>query len=125
VHGADGLDEISTTGYTKVSECRNGSVNTFYLHPGDVGLAKAAPESLKGGSPADNAAIAVGVLRGDAGPARDIALLNAGASLLIAERAKTIPEGIAMAAAAIDSGRAQDVLQRLAVLSNAAEGVAR
>jgi anthranilate phosphoribosyltransferase len=125
VHGADGLDEISTTGYTKVSECRNGSVNTFYLHPGDVGLAKAAPASLKGGSPADNAAIAVGVLRGDAGPARDIALLNAGASLLIAERAKTIPEGIAMAAAAIDSGRAQDVLQRLAVLSNAAEGVAR
>jgi anthranilate phosphoribosyltransferase len=124
VHGADGLDEISTTGYTKVSECRNGSVNTFYLHPGDVGLAKAAPESLKGGSPAENAAIAVGVLRGDAGPARDIALLNAGASLLIAERAKTIPEGIAMAAAAIDSGRAQAVLQRLAVLSNAAEGVA-
>lgn len=124
VHGADGLDEISTTGYTKVSECRNGSVNTFYLHPGDVGLAKAAPESLKGGSPADNAAIAVGVLRGDAGPARDIALLNAGASLLIAERAKTIPEGIAMAVDAIDSGRAQDVLQRLAVLSNAAEEVA-
>jgi anthranilate phosphoribosyltransferase len=46
VHGADGLDEISTTGYTKVSECRDGSVNTFYLHPGDVGLPKAAPEAL-------------------------------------------------------------------------------
>lgn len=124
VHGADGLDEISTTGYTKVSECRDGSVNTFYLHPGDVGLAKAAPEALKGGSPADNAAIAVGVLRGDAGPARDIVLLNAGASLLIAERARTIPAAIAMAADAIDSGRAQDILQRLAVLSNAAEEVA-
>jgi anthranilate phosphoribosyltransferase len=124
VHGADGLDEISTTGYTKVSECRNGSVNTFYLHPGDVGLPKAAPEALKGGSPADNAAIAVSVLRGDAGPAREIVLLNAGASLLIADRAKTIPEGITMAADAIDSGRAQEVLQRLAILSNAAEEVA-
>jgi anthranilate phosphoribosyltransferase len=124
VHGADGLDEISTTGYTKVSECRDGSVNTFYLHPGDVGLPKAAPEALKGGSPADNAAIAVSVLRGDMGPARDIVLLNAGASLLISDRARTIPEGIAMAADAIDSGRAQEVLQRLAILSNAAEEVA-
>jgi anthranilate phosphoribosyltransferase len=124
VHGADGLDEISTTGYTKVSECRDGSVNTFYLHPGDVGLPKAAPEALKGGSPADNAAIAVSVLRGDMGPAREIVLLNAGASLLISDRARTIPEGIAMAADAIDSGRAQEVLQRLAILSNAAEEVA-
>jgi anthranilate phosphoribosyltransferase len=124
VHGADGLDEISTTGYTKVSECRDGSVNTFYLHPGDVGLPKAAPEALKGGGPADNASIAVSVLRGDMGPARDIVLLNAGASLLISDRAGTIPEGIAMAADAIDSGRAQEVLQRLAILSNAAEEVA-
>jgi anthranilate phosphoribosyltransferase len=124
VHGADGLDEISTTGYTKVSECRDGSVNTFYLHPGDVGLPKAAPEALKGGSPADNAAIAVSVLRGDMGPAREIVLLNAGASLLISDRARTIPEGITMAADAIDSGRAQEVLQRLAILSNAAEEVA-
>ncbi len=124
VHGADGLDEISTTGYTKVSECRDGSVNTFYLHPGDVGLPKAAPEALKGGSPADNAAIAVSVLRGDMGPAREIVLINAGASLLISDRARTIPEGIAMAADAIDSGRAQEVLQRLAILSNAAEEVA-
>jgi anthranilate phosphoribosyltransferase len=79
---------------------------------------------LKGGSPADNAAIAVSVLRGDMGPARDIVLLNAGASLLISDRARTIPEGIAMAADAIDSGRAQEVLQRLAILSNAAEEVA-
>lgn len=124
VHGADGLDEVSTTGYTKVSECRTGSVNTFYLHPGDVGLAKAAPEALKGGSPAENAAIAVAVIRGDAGPARDIVLLNAGVSLLVADRARTIPEGLSMAADAIDSGRAQEVLQRLSVLSNAAEEVA-
>src|SRR5512134_2148239 len=58
VHGADGLDEISTTGYTKVSEYRDGAVNTFYVHPGDVGLVKASPESLRGGDASENARIA-------------------------------------------------------------------
>jgi anthranilate phosphoribosyltransferase len=118
VHGADGLDEISTTGYTKVSECRDGAVNTFYLHPSDVGLGKAAPETLKGGDPALNADIARAVLNGAAGAPRDIVLLNAGASLLIAGRVSTIPEGIAMAADAVDSGRAAVVLERLVRLSN-------
>jgi len=118
VHGADGLDEISTTGYTKVSEYRDGAVNTFYLHPGDVGLGKASPEALKGGDPAQNADIARAVLTGRPGAARDIVLLNAGASLLVAGRTATIPEGIAMAAEAIDSGRANDVLERLIRVSN-------
>jgi anthranilate phosphoribosyltransferase len=117
VHGADGLDEISSTGYTKVSECRDGAVNTFYLHPADVGLAKSAPEALKGGDAKDNAAIARAVLQGAPGAPRDIVLLNAGASLLIAGRAATIPEGIAIAAEAIDSGRAAAVLETLARLS--------
>ena len=118
VHGADGLDEISTTGYTKVSEYRDGAVNTFYLHPGDVGLGKASPEALKGGDPAQNADIARAVLTGRPGAARDIVLLNAGASLLVAGRTATIPEGIAMAAEAIDSGLANDVLERLIRVSN-------
>jgi anthranilate phosphoribosyltransferase len=118
VHGADGLDEISTTGYTKVSECRDGAVNTFYLHPGDVGLGKTVPETLKGGDPAVNADIARAVLGGAAGAPRDIVLLNAGASLLIAGRVSTIPEGIAMAADAVDSGRAAAVLDSLVRLSN-------
>jgi len=113
VHGADGLDEISTTGYTKVSECRDGAVNTFYLHPADVGLGKASPLALKGGDAADNARIARAVLDGEPGPARDIVLLNAGASLLIAGRVATIPDGIAMAREAIDSGRAAAVLDTL------------
>ena len=120
VHGADGLDEISTTGYTKVSECRDGAVNTFYLHPGDVGLSKAAPEALRGGEAADNAAIARAILAGQAGAPREIVLLNAGASLLIAGQAATIPEGIVMAAEAIDSGRAAAVLEQLVYLSTAA-----
>ena len=118
VHGADGLDEISTTGYTKVSECRDGAVNTFYLHPSDVGLAKSTPETLKGGESADNAAIAREILDGEKGPRRDIVLLNAGASLLVAGRAATVPEGIEMAARAIDSGRAKAVLAALVRLSN-------
>ena len=113
VHGADGLDEISTTGYTKVSECRDGAVNTFYLHPADVGLSKSTCESLRGGEAKDNAAIARSILGGAPGSQRDIVLLNAGASLLISGQAATIPEGIAMAAEAIDSGRAAKTLDTL------------
>jgi anthranilate phosphoribosyltransferase len=117
VHGADGLDEISTTGYTKVSECRDGAVNTFYLHPADVGLPKSTPETLRGGDPAENAAIARGVLAGRPGAPRDIVLLNAGASLLIAGKVATIPQGLVLAADAIDTGRAASVLQKLVTLS--------
>src|SRR5262249_25153780 len=116
-HGADGLDEISTTGYTKVSECRDGAVNTFYLHPSDFALPKSTPESLKGGEASDNAAIARAILDGEQGPRRDIVLLNSGAALLIAGRVSTIPEGIAMAADAIDSGRAKAVLAKLVKVS--------
>src|SRR5204863_1492714 len=87
VHGADGLDEISTTGYTKISECRGTTVNTFYLHPSDLRLRKASPQELVGGSVADNARIAGDVLAGREGAPRDIVLLNAAASLLIAGHA--------------------------------------
>jgi anthranilate phosphoribosyltransferase len=84
VHGADGIDEISTAGYTKVSECREGAVHTFYLHPADVGVPKVPAASLKGGSASDNAGIIGRVLDGGDGPARDVVLLNAGAALFIA-----------------------------------------
>jgi anthranilate phosphoribosyltransferase len=120
VHGADGLDEISTTGYTKVSECRDGAVNTFYLHPSDVGVQKAAPEALKGGDAAANAAIAREVLAGARGPARDIVVMNAAASLLIAGAAAALGEGMKMAEAALDSGGAGAVLERLVRASQAA-----
>jgi anthranilate phosphoribosyltransferase len=120
VHGADGLDEISTTGYTKVSEYRDGAVNTFYVHPGDVGLPKATPEALRGGDAPANAAIARRVLEGEKGAARDIVLLNAGASLLIAGAVPALAAGIAQAASALDSGAAAATLERLTVISNAA-----
>ena len=122
VHGADGLDEISTSGYTKVSECRDGAVNTFYLHPADVGLSKSPSAELRGGDARDNAAIARAVLSGQRGAPRDIVVLNAAASLLIAGKVATIPEGLVMAAEAIDSGRAAAALERLVALSQDGSG---
>ena len=119
VHGADGIDEISTTGYTKVSECRNGAVKTFYLHPADFGLHKASAGALKGGSAADNAVIIRDVLDGTAGPARDVVVLNAGAALFVAGRAESSRAGMQMAAQAIDTGAARATLARLVTLSQA------
>jgi anthranilate phosphoribosyltransferase len=119
VHGADGIDEISTTGYTKVSECRDGTVNTFYLHPSDVGLPKAAVGALKGGSAGENAAMIRGVLSGVSGPARDVVLLNAGAALFIAGAADSLQEGMRRGGEAIDSGDAARTLERLVAASNA------
>jgi len=121
VHGADGIDEISTTGYTKVSECKGGAVNTFYLHPADVGLPKAAPGSLKGGDAHENARIIERVLAGERGPARDVVLLNAGAGLLISGEAVSVGEGILMASRAIDRGDARRTLGQLAAISTAEE----
>jgi len=122
VHGADGVDEISTTGYTKISECRDGAVNSFYLHPADVGLSKSPSAELRGGDARDNAAIARAVLSGQRGAPRDIVVLNAAASLLIAGKVATIPEGLVMAAEAIDSGRAAAALERLVALSQDGSG---
>jgi anthranilate phosphoribosyltransferase len=113
VHGADGLDELSTTGYSKVSECHGEVVRTFYVHPADVGLPKAATGVLRGGDAAHNAAVIRGVLAGEAGPARDVVLLNAGAALLVCGRAGSLKDGIAAAAQAIDSGAAATTLDRL------------
>ena len=120
VHGADGLDEISTTGYTKISECRGGSVNTFYLHPSDIGITKSTPESLKGGEAKENAGIAQAVLAGQPGAPRDMVLLNAAASLLIAGAVDDLASGISRAASSLDGGHAQAALDRLVELSNTA-----
>jgi anthranilate phosphoribosyltransferase len=119
VHGADGLDELSTTGYTKVSEWTGSTVRTFYLHPADVGLPVASKESLVGGTAEDNAALIERILAGQRGAARDIVTLNAGAALLIAGRAASVRDGIAMAADAIDTGKAAAALDRLRGVSRA------
>jgi anthranilate phosphoribosyltransferase len=119
VHGADGIDEISTTGYTKVSECRAGAVNTFYVHPVDFGLGKSSPQHLKGGDAQENAAIIREVLAGKRGARRDIVLLNAGVALFVAGRVQTIKEGIGAAAATVDSGAAAQRLEKMAESSRA------
>lgn len=124
VHGADGIDEVSTTGYTKISECRGGSVATFYVHPADFGISKATPGALKGGDAATNAAIVRRVLRGEGGPARDVVLLNAGAALFIAGRTASVREGIERATAAVDSGGALRTLDALVRASQRRDGSA-
>jgi len=118
VHGADGLDELSTTGYTKVSECRDGAVQTFYVHPADYGLAKSSLDTLRGGDAADNAYRIREIFDGAEGPTRNIVLLNAGAALFVAGRAESVRAGIAEAADAIDSGKAKALLARLAEASH-------
>jgi anthranilate phosphoribosyltransferase len=119
VHGADGIDEISTAGYTKISECRDGAVNTFYLHPADVGLPKASASALRGGDAAENARIIRRVLAGEPGPARDIVALNAGAALFIAGAVPKLSDGIARAMGALDAGDARRTLERMAAISSA------
>jgi anthranilate phosphoribosyltransferase len=117
VHGADGIDEISTAGYTKISECRQGAVNTFYLHPADVGLPKASLSALQGGNAQENAGIIRRILDGERGAPRDVVLLNAGASLMVAGRSSSVQEGIARAAQVIDRGDARKTLERLIAMS--------
>jgi anthranilate phosphoribosyltransferase len=119
VHGADGLDELSTTGYTKVSECRGAMVQTFYVHPADYGLPKASAAALKGGDASQNAALVRAVLDGVQGPPRTVVLLNAGAALFIAGHTESVKDGITRAADAIDSGRARQILSRLTEASSA------
>ena len=122
VHGADGLDELSTTGYTKVSECRAGAVHSFHIHPAEFGIAQATLADLQGGDAPENAEIVRGVLRGNPGAARDVVLLNAGAALLVAGEAETVREGISRASAAIETGAATATLEKMVRASNAEAG---
>ena len=113
VHSADGLDEISIGGHTKVSECRGGTVHTFYLHPADFGIATASLTGLQVADPEASVALASGVLAGSRGPARDVVLANAAAGLLVAERVSSLAEGVQMGAAALDDGRVTAKLEEL------------
>jgi anthranilate phosphoribosyltransferase len=112
VHG-NGLDELTTTGTSTVLALEDGHVSSFTVDPVELGLAPAIPEELVGGTPDENAAAVRRVLDGDHGAHRNIVILNAGAALVVADRAATLPEGIALAEDSIDSGRAAQVLERL------------
>jgi anthranilate phosphoribosyltransferase len=119
VHGADGIDEISTTGHTKVSECRDGAVNTFYIHPSDFGVSKASPDELRGGDAVQNAGIIRHVFSGQRGAHRDVVVFNAGAALFVAGKVSSVDDGIRAAEAAIESGAASATLAAMVRLSNA------
>lgn len=118
VWGSSGLDELTTTGPSTVAELKDGTVRTFTVTPEEAGLPLATMEDLKGGDPKLNAAKLRAMLEGEKGPYRDIVLLNAAAALIVADRAKTLPEGVALAADAIDSGAALRVLDTLVEVSN-------
>ena len=118
-HGTDGLDEITTTGPTSVVELKNGSIHSFEVAPEDVGLARADSVALKGGDPEHNAEALLRVLDGVDGAYRDIALINAGAALVIAGRAGSLKEGVGLGDAAVRSGAARRTLDRLIAASNA------
>lgn len=113
VHGHDGLDEITLTGPTRVSELRNDRVLTYDIEPETFGLSPVDPVELVGGDAPRNARILQAVLSGEGGACRDIVLLNAAAALMAADRADDMRAGLALAADAIDSGAARDKLQSL------------
>ncbi len=113
VHGADGLDEITTTTFTYVAEVQRGTVATYELTPESAGVRCTAPESLAGGSPQENATRLLELLEGAAGPLADIVALNAGAALYVSGRATTIAEGVEMARVVLGSGAAHAKLQAL------------
>jgi anthranilate phosphoribosyltransferase len=118
VHGADGLDELTTTTVSHVALLDHGKVSTFKISPRNAGLPDAKPADLIGGDAVENAAHIRAVLQGNQGPLRDIVLLNAAAALLVAGKAKTLRDGVALAAESIDSGKAKAVLEALVKLSH-------
>jgi anthranilate phosphoribosyltransferase len=118
VHGSDGLDEITTTGETKIVALKNGAITSFTITPEDAGLDRAKPEDLKGGDGEHNAKALLAVLNGDRTAYRDIAVLNAAAALVVAGRAATLDEAARIVEAAIDDGRAKQVLETLVKASN-------
>jgi len=117
VSSEDGLDEMSTSAPTHVVEVNGDAVQRYMVDAADVGLPAPAPNALHGGTPAQNAAVTRAILAGEAGPARDLAVLNAGAAIYAAGRADTLADGVGAAQAAIDDGAAQRALESFLALS--------
>ena len=117
-HGSDGMDELTLTGPSRVSEWDGSEIRTYDVTPEEAGLERADADALKGGEPAENADITRAILGGEKGPKRDIVLLNAAAALIAANKAENLREGVRQAASAIDSGKAARVLSHLVEVSN-------
>ncbi len=124
VHGSDGLDEITITGESKISEVRDGEVRTYYVAPEDFGLERAPIENIQGGDARRNAEIIREVLSGGGETKRDVVLLNAAAGLVAGAKANSLREAIKLARSSIDSGEALSRLQRLASLTQSLSNTA-
>ncbi|MBI4745909.1 MAG: anthranilate phosphoribosyltransferase [Deltaproteobacteria bacterium] len=118
VSGNDGLDEITLTAETKVSELKDGVVNTYYIKPEDFGMTRCKLFELQGGDPDDNAGIIREILKGEKGAKRDVVVLNAAAAITASGKANDIKDGIKLAEEAIDSGKALEKLERLIEITN-------
>lgn len=118
VHGSDGLDEITTTGSTFVTEVKDGQVSEFDIHPTDFDIPVTTLDKLRGGQPEENAGALTALLAGERSEYRDIVLLNSGAALMIAGLADDIPAGVSMATKSIDAGNAKQALEILVRTSN-------
>ena len=118
MHGADGLDELSTTGASKVVEVKNGALRAFEVTPEEAGLPRATLDDLKGGDAEHNAAALRALLDGQGGPFRDVVLLGSAAALIVAGKVEDLSAGVALAAAAVDEGRAKATLSNLVAVTN-------
>jgi len=118
VRGEDGLDEISITARTKITELKEGEIKTYYIQPKDFGIKRASLKEINGGDKEENAHILKEIFTGEKGPKRDIVLINTAACLVAAKRARTLKEGVEVAEDSIDSGKAQEKLQELIGFTN-------
>ncbi len=118
VHGEDGLDEITNTEKTKISELKDGRTDTYFITPEDLGFARAKREDLLGGTAEENAKITIDILQGKKGPKRDIVIMNSAAALITGDRAKSFTEAVEKAIHAIDSGAASKKLEEIKIVSN-------
>jgi len=121
VHGADGMDELTITGLSSIYMLEGGAVSRFEIAPSDLGLSEAPAESIRAEGPEDSARIARGVLAGERGAARDVALMNAAAALVAADAAADLAAGVQIAARAVDEGAAAATLAALVALSGELE----
>jgi anthranilate phosphoribosyltransferase len=121
-HGDSGLDELATSGPSEIVELKGGEISRYTLDPEDLGLERAPVEAISGGTADENAALLRGVIAGEAGPRRDVVVLNAAAGLVAAGLAPDIGKGLESAADAIDSGAARDALERFIETSNRLKG---
>jgi anthranilate phosphoribosyltransferase len=118
VHGSDGLDEISISGESKITELKNGKVSTYKIRPEDFGIERASLRDIQGGDALQNAGMIKAILNGERGPRRDIVLLNAAAALLAGSVAIDLKEGIELASRSIDGGAGLKKLNLLVEFTN-------